>query len=255
MNLFNYQTETRYDLNFRVAGIPVRVHPLFWLVALLLGSGSRNLISVLVWVFAVFFSLLIHELGHALVMRRFGQSSRILLYFGGGLTIPEQVRWGSTWMSVSPTPVQEIFISLAGALSGFLFAAVLILGSLAAGGGSILGWLLGYLPFPGFSLGSAFFTWFVHELVTTLLWINIFWGVINLMPVYPLDGGSIVRQIMLKVSPYDGVNKSLWISVIAGGLLAMLSLWLLQSVFLAVLFGLLAFQSYRMLQGQPGGWL
>ena len=61
------------DLNFQLFGIPVRVHPLFWLIAVLLGiSGDPQPAEILLWVVAVFVSILVHELGHALTMRAFG---------------------------------------------------------------------------------------------------------------------------------------------------------------------------------------
>jgi hypothetical protein len=50
------------------------------------------------------------------------------------------------------------------------------------------------------------------------------------------------------VDPVDGVRKSLWISVIAGGLLALAGFIYLRSIFIALLFGLLAFQSFQALQ-------
>jgi membrane-associated protease RseP (regulator of RpoE activity) len=92
----------------------------------------------------------------------------------------------------------------------------------------------------------------LNTLVITLLWVNIFWGLINLMPVYPLDGGNVTRYLLLKADPRDGVRKSLWVSVIAGILVALMGLLLLRSVYMAILFGFLAFQSYQSLQGWAG---
>ena len=86
--------------------------------------------------------------------------------------------------------------------------------------------------------------------VTELLWVNIFWGVFNLMPVYPLDGGSVTRNVLLQVDPADGVRKSLWVSVIAGALIALIAFFFLRSLYMAVLFGFLAFQSYQSLQAR-----
>jgi membrane-associated protease RseP (regulator of RpoE activity) len=86
--------------------------------------------------------------------------------------------------------------------------------------------------------------------VTALLWVNIFWGIINLMPVYPLDGGSVTRNVLLQADPVDGVRKSLWISVIVGALIALMAFFFLRSVFMAILFGFLAFQSYQSLQAR-----
>jgi membrane-associated protease RseP (regulator of RpoE activity) len=85
-------------------------------------------------------------------------------------------------------------------------------------------------------------------MISMLLWVNIFWGLINLVPVYPLDGGNVTRNVLIQVDPVDGVRKSLWISVIAGGLLALAGFIYLRSIFIALLFGLLAFQSFQALQ-------
>jgi hypothetical protein len=72
------------------------------------------------------------------------------------------------------------------------------------------------------------------------------------MPVYPLDGGNVTRYILLKADPWDGVRKSLWVSVIAGAAVALAGYFLLGSIYMAILFAFLAFQSYQMLQGYGG---
>jgi Zn-dependent protease len=251
MLLFQPPPPTRYDLRFNLAGIPVRVHPLFWLIALLLGSSSGSILQLLIWVLVVFVSILIHEIGHALAMRRYGQSSQVILHMMGGLTVPEQVSWGSGWANVALTPSQKIFISLAGPGAGFLLAGLVIAGVMASGGSIITTALLGFIPLPAavvLPIGGIV----LNALVITLLWVNIFWGLINLVPVYPLDGGNVARYILLQADPLDGVRKSLWVSVIAGILVAMMGLFLLGSVYMAFLFGFLAFQSYQSLQGWAG---
>ena len=87
MAFFQPTPTSRYDLRFSIAGIPVRVHPLFWLIALLLGS-SGDLLQIVIWIFVVFVSIVVHELGHAFALRWYGLRSQILLHFSGGLTIP-----------------------------------------------------------------------------------------------------------------------------------------------------------------------
>jgi stage IV sporulation protein FB len=79
--MFQIPPPTRFDLRFSILGFPVRVHPLFWVIALLLGSGSGNLFYMLLWVIGVFISILIHELGHALAFRRYGQEAEIIRIF------------------------------------------------------------------------------------------------------------------------------------------------------------------------------
>ncbi len=249
MLLFQPPPSTRYDLRFTLAGFPIRVHPLFWLIAVLLGSASGDPIQILIWILVVFVSILVHELGHALAFRRYGLNSQIVLHFAGGLTIPESTYWGSRWANVALGPNQQIFISLAGPGSGFILAALVITGVILLGGSVLTTRLLGIIPLPAMAL-LPFGGSIVNMLVTALLWVNIFWGLINLMPVYPLDGGSVARNILLQVDPVDGVRKSLWVSVIAGGLIALAAFFFLHSVYMALLFGFLAFQSYQSLQSR-----
>ncbi len=250
MSIFQVPPPTRFDLRFSVAGIPVRVHPLFWLIAILFGSSSGNIVSILSWVVAIFVSILIHELGHAFAMRRYGQGSQIILHFAGGLTVPESIAWGGGYASVATTPNQQIFISLAGPFSGFIFAGTILAVSATLGGTIVPNYIFGFIPFPlvmfptGWEIVGSFFI--------NLLWVNIFWGFINLMPVNPLDGGTVTRYILIQTDPMNGVRTSLWISVIAGAAVAIAGLVFLRSTYMAILFGLLAFQSYQALQGGVG---
>ena len=249
MFLFQVPPPTRYDLRFNLAGFPVRVHPLFWLIAVLLGYSSGNILQILIWVLVVFISILVHELGHALAFRRYGLSSQIVLHFAGGLTIPESTLWGSRWANVALGPNQNIFISLAGPGAGFILAAAAIVGIILAGGEIIMTRLLGFIPIPGLAL-LPFGGNLLNMFVTALLWVNIFWGLINLLPVYPLDGGNVARNVLVQVDPVNGVRKSLWVSVIAGALIAIVAFFFLGSLYMAVLFGILAFQSYQSLQAR-----
>jgi Zn-dependent protease len=248
MSLFQVPPPTRFDLRFSIAGIPVRVHPLFWLIAILFGSSSNSIVSLLSWVVAIFVSILIHELGHAFAMRRYGQGSQIILHFAGGLTVPESISWGSGYASVATTPNQQIFISLAGPFSGFLFAGLILAVSAALGGTIVPNYIFGFIPFPlvmfptGWEILGSFFI--------SLLWVNIFWGFINLMPVNPLDGGNVTRYILIQTDPMNGVRTSLLVSTATAALLAIGGLILLRSTYMAFLFGLLAFQSYQALQSR-----
>ena len=61
--------ETQFDLKFRLLDVPVRIHPLFWVVAAVMGWRENELRVVLLWVLCVFVSILVHEYGHALMSR------------------------------------------------------------------------------------------------------------------------------------------------------------------------------------------
>jgi Zn-dependent protease len=250
MFLFQAPPPTRFDLRFSVIGIPVRVHPLFWLIAILFGSSSGSAARLLGWIIAIFISILVHEVGHALALRRYGQGSQIILHAAGGLTVPESIAWGGGYANVAITANQQIFISLAGPFTGFLFAALLLGVSLALGGVVLPNFIFGFIPFPivlfptGWEILTSFFM--------SLLWVNIFWGLINLLPVHPLDGGSVIRYILIQTDPLNGLRTSLWVSVITGAAVAIAGVAFLHSTYMAILFGLLAFQSFQALQSGAG---
>ena len=65
-------------------------------------------------------------------------------------------------------------------------------------------------------------TWQVVVLVAlgNLLSINLAWPILNLLPIWPLDGGQITREVATGVLPYQGLTVSLWISLIVSGVLA-----------------------------------
>lgn len=238
---------TRFDLRFSLFGIPIRVHPLFWLIALLLGGSIINLLDTLAWVAAVFLSALIHELGHAFAMRYHGQRSHIVLRAMGGVTTPEPIPWGSSWANMRLTPNQEIFITAAGPVMGFLFAALILFIVTFFGGIIQFTNFLGFIPIPlaGFVGGNNI----LNSFIISLLWVNILWGMFNLLPVYPLDGGQIARHILIQTDPYNGARNALWLSVIVGGGMALAGLLIFKSVYMALLFGLMAFQNYQTLTG------
>jgi stage IV sporulation protein FB len=250
MFLLQVPPPTRFDLRFSIAGIPVRVHPLFWLIAVLFGSASDSLISLLIWVVAIFLSILIHELGHAFAMRRFGQDSQIILHIGGGLTVPESVSWGGGYANVAISANQQIFISLAGPFTGFLFAVLITAASLALGGKVIPNYIFGFIPLPMVLFPAG---WeLLNSFIMSLLWVNIFWGFVNLMPVHPLDGGNVTRYIFIQTDPLNGLRTSLWVSVITGAGVALAGLIFLHSTYMAIIFGLFAFQSFQSIQGGAG---
>ena len=130
---------TPYDLRFQLMGISIRVTPFFWVAAAVLGwdlaasihegvqeaaafdaqyapfaeSDPGQGILLVIWVAAVFLSVLVHEFGHAVVMRYYGIRSYIVLYHFGGLAVPEGV--GSVgWVRRRSSSWEQIAISAAG---------------------------------------------------------------------------------------------------------------------------------------------
>ncbi len=249
MSLFQIPPSTRFDLNFPIFGIPVRVHPLFWVMGLLLGSRAGSITQILLWIVVIFISILIHELGHSFMMKAYGQDSYIVLHMAGGLAVPTSRR-GGRWSNGAADSTQQILISLAGPFAGFLLAVIVLVVVATLGAVISINWFLGFIPLPVAFLPNS--SWIVNVVVEMLLWVNIFWSLINLMPTFPLDGGNVARSIFVQVDPWNGIRKSLWLSVISGATVAIVGLVYLSSVFMALLFGFLAFQSYQMLQGFGG---
>lgn len=253
---------TPADVHFRIAGYPVRVHPLFWVIALVIGLnafGGEPMASLLT-VGVVFVSILVHEMGHALLQRKFGGWPRIVLWGMGGLAICDDC---------DRSPRSQVIISLAGPMAGFLLAALVLVllvatryvdfvptwGDVAqqtralGKEGQIDGmWLLvGDLFFQKFDLPA------LNVIVKMLLWINIFWGLMNLLPVYPLDGGQVARELFtLGHSPRDGIELSLKVSFGVAVAVAVLSIVITKDIYLAILFGFLAYNNYRTLQRYTG---
>lgn len=239
--------QTQYDLHFSLFGIPVRVHPFFWVIAILLGFSAGELIDLLVWVIAMFLAILVHELGHALVMRRYGFSPRIILYGMGGLASSGPAQ---AYRSAGNSTQAQILISAAGPGAGFLLAGLVIVLLELVGPGVQLVLLHDVVPFvmPAGRVGSYALTVFAWD----LLFISIFWGVMNLLPVYPLDGGQIAQRILVAANPGDGVRQSLRLSMVTAIGVAVAGLLLMREPFIAIMFGFLAYFSYRALQAYQG---
>jgi Zn-dependent protease len=226
----------------------VRVHPLFWIVALLIGiQVSEILMDAVMWVVAVFFSILIHELGHATVMRAYGYAPWITLYGFGGLASynPAYIRQGSR----GPGSLGQIVISAAGPGAGFLLAAALCAVLHFAGPGFVYGFLFRVLPVvQARALPSPVLTNFVNF----VFFVCIFWGYINLLPVYPLDGGQIARELFLRFDRRFGIRNSLMLSMFTAVAMAVFFLVKWDDYFLAFLFGWMAFSNYVTLQAYQG---
>ncbi len=248
---------TPYDLQFSVFGFPVRVHPAFFIMPVLLGRGlitsEVNTGVGLVLVIAVFFvSILVHELGHAVAFRFYGLPSRIVLYWMGGLAIPDSGNvWGkSTRGSMSSN--QQIVISFAGPAFGFLLAAIMVGVVYLLGGqiikieGSLIPIFLPDFRQTGFPVQGTLFIVCYGGIM-----LNIFLNLLNLVPIFPLDGGQIARQIMVQMDSFHGVRNSIILSIACAGLIAVFCL-MNQDRFLAFFFAFMAWSNFQSLQ-QYGG--
>ena len=209
------------SLDFSIGSFPVRVHWSFLLVAVLMGFTYLSTpILLLSWVAIVLVSVLVHELGHAVAAEHYGMFPSIMLYSMGGMTIHGR--------SKSLTYLQEILLSLAGPFAGFALGGVVYL----------LAHFLTFIPYLGLVILSQ------------LLWVNIGWGIINLVPMLPLDGGNVMRSLWHWLfRPYDE-RTPLLISIVIGVLLVIAGL-ILSQTFLAILAFYITLNNFQALRGGP----
>ena len=82
-----------------------------------------------------------------------------------------------------------------------------------------------------------------------MIWINLIWGLVNLLPIYPLDGGQATQVVLSQVDRRNGVRRCHIVSLVTAGILAVLSFHLNRhDYFLVMFFGVLAFLNYQVLQ-------
>ncbi len=131
----------------------------FWRGGLLLGFNIMMVLGV---------SVLVHELGHAFAARALGAEPVIRLHALGGLT--------SFVPPVEPTRRQSIGVSVAGPAAGFVLGFLVLIARQVVED-----------PVVG---SVSYHTW------RFLILINILWGLLNLIPMLPLDGGHVMENLL-----------------------------------------------------------
>lgn len=156
---------------------------MFWLTAALIGwLSSFTLVGTFIWISIIFVSILFHEYGHALTARAFGQFPRIELVAFGGLTYPEGPRL---------PPLKEFIVVLCGPLASFLLFVI----------GTAL------LEVPQIKASPA------AGIVDAFRLINLFWTLVNLFPVLPLDGGQLLRVTLEGFFGVKGMKAAMLIGI------------------------------------------
>ncbi len=201
----------------RIFGIPLRLEgtALLFLGLIALGSargGALAMAEGVAYAVVVFGSVLVHELGHALVARRTGVGAlEIVLHGFGGLT-----RFGR-----APGPREGVFITLAGPLAG-----------IALGIAAVPLWL----TVDPWGLGGKLVTF------------NIGWSLFNLVPMYPLDGGHVLYHLLGHVrGQRAALRTTAWVGLGAAVLVAAAGL-AVDMIFVVIVAGLSLWQCVRILQ-------
>ncbi len=173
-----------------LAGIGVYMHWTFLLLVawvmlsyLMAGQGLATALVGVALILVLFGCVVLHELGHALMARRFGVATQdiTLLPIGGVARLarmPEE-------------PKQELLIALAGPAVNVVIAAVLAV---------VLG-VLGEVPWktPLMLVGGSF--------LTNLMVINVILVLFNLLPAFPMDGGRVLRALLAMRRPYGEATQ------------------------------------------------
>ena len=199
----------RYALAMgRVAGIPLYWHwsflPLLaWIIYRLYQLPRAIDWSQAAWagviIVLLFLFVLIHELGHALVARYYGQSTDRIIFFplGGGAYIPQMPK----------TVRAEIAVYLAGPLSNLVLAIILLpLLLLSVDGILFLRYYLN--PFSNLLLPN---NWWA-QLLSISIAVNLLLGLLNLIPAYPLDGGRVLQALLRK--PLGARKATIFVSIL-----------------------------------------
>jgi Zn-dependent protease/DNA-directed RNA polymerase subunit RPC12/RpoP len=185
---------------FNFAGINVFLHWSWFLVAVYEIQSRSGRYSSIGWnvveYLALFLIVLVHEFGHALACRQVGgRADRIVLWPLGGVA----------YVDPPPRPGATLWSIAAGPLVNVVLLPVLLLAIAAAR-----------------SVGEAD----ILRLVRSVAWINAGLLIFNILPIYPLDGGQILRSLLWFVL---GRARSLMVAAVVGLLGAIgfigLALW------------------------------
>lgn len=226
---------------FTLLSIPVTVEPLFWLMGFLLGGGldiriddRSALIGTLIFMGVCFISILVHEYGHALSGRRLaGGQQAVRLWAFGGLAYNRHGRW---------TKRNRILMILAGPGAGFLLFFLVVAGILVGFGMEngleylrlcVIGSKTSNLEVWNFIQNY----WALNSVLYSLIWINLWWGLVNLLPIYPLDGGQVAMELIPSRTRVHRIGLFFALGVAIFGIFS-------GSMFIAIMFGFLAWQNY-----------
>jgi Zn-dependent protease len=206
--------------HFTVFGIPVRVSPMFVIISLVM-SGGRSTFHAIAWLCVVFVSVLFHELGHALALIRYGGAPEIALHGMGGTT-----SWSR---DLGLTHGQKVIVSLAGPFAGFLFGAFVLV-------------VARYMPPTNMYMATV---------LSMLYWVNFAWGLFNLLPIVPLDGGHVMSSLLSMRWPHRAEAVSDVVTAITVSAVCFFA-WLIQEPFIAIIALIVSFRSFQRIGAHLG---
>ncbi len=174
-------------LRFSLGDIPVRVHFSFLLIAIIF--PQTRVVDIVAWVLVAFLAILLHEAGHAFTARHYGaRPVTITLFALGGVTVYPA--------TADLTPGRRFVISAMGSVVGIVTGGVVLLAARAG-------------AFEGASM-------VVEVAVTGYVWAALGWGLLNWIPIRPLDGGAMLTSFLEIVWPSRAIVAAKTISLMFG---------------------------------------
>ncbi len=173
-----------------ISGIPIYIHSTFVLILLWIGyaSASRGqgliaTVMAMIFVLILFGCVVLHELGHALMARRYDIRTRdITLLPIGGLARLEKM---------PDDPRQEFWVALAGpAVNVVIALAIFVL-----------------LGFQGLSQPGAQLSLTAGPFLERIMRVNIFLVAFNMLPAFPMDGGRVLRAVLAMRLEYSRATR------------------------------------------------
>jgi hypothetical protein len=232
----------RSGVSFRLFRFPIRVQIWFFVTLLFISvERLRPLFEQPFLALSTFFeamlvatlAVLVHELGHAFLYRRYGQEPSIVLWGLGGLT------FGQTKLG----PKREILVSAAGPLIGIVFMG-------------LPAWAVQQYVFKGqyAPFGSGDLVRLGYITVDDIKWFALFWSFVNLLPMIPLDGGHITEAVLELVRGEPQKQTARIISVVTGVIFGTVTFFFLgwSTLFLFLGYGLALYNFIAYRQEQQG---
>lgn len=174
-------------LRFSLGDIPVKVHFSFLVIAIL--SPSNRPVDIAAWTSVVFLAVLLHEAGHAFMARHYGAVPvTITLFALGGVTVYPVTR--------DLTPGKRFVISAMGSVVGIV-----------TGGVAAVAWFAGVVDDASTVVRVA---------VVSFAWAGLGWGLLNWIPIRPLDGGAMLTSFLEIVWPKRALVAAKTVSLVAG---------------------------------------
>jgi Zn-dependent protease len=209
-------------VRFILFGIPVQVQPFFWVTLVIIGgaldaTSATDMLRIGLFVIAGFISILVHELGHALAARKFGAYSEITLQAFGGY---------AAYSGVRLTRPQSFLVTAAGPAVQMLLGYAL---------------LKSFVLLPPINQNAGYF-------LVTLMQISLFWALLNLLPVLPMDGGQMLNAVL---GPRR-VRITLWVTLIVSVVVGGLLFYSTSNPMLALFLAMFAWQAYQALRENHG---